>query len=415
MKHAESYWAATAAFGEPRSPLASDVQCDVVIVGGGFTGLSAAYHLQSMGVSTVVLEQNRVGWGASGRNGGHLLVGFKHGFSWIAEHWGIEAARAMLKMSLSAVDLVKGTVQEHQIRCSLSESGNLWAAHKPNHLEGFKHEQEFLEKHFDYQTWTLDEKQMHEELGSSAYHGVHVDPHGASFHPLNYALGLAGVVEERGGRIYERSGAREIQPLKEGVRIIAGNGQVTASQLIVAANGYTDTLFPKLHKSIVATNSDIIVTEPLDEELAQRLVPKGRVTSDSKRLLYYFRLTPDRRFLFGGRGDSKKLRAGMLWVFPELTDYRVEYEWSGLVGITLDMFPHIGQTSEGYHFALGYCGRGAAVANLMGKLLALNIVGKEREAYPLENVPVRQIPLHSLRGLGDKFMGAYYSVLDRFA
>lgn len=321
----------------------------------------------------------------------------------------------MLKMSLSAVDLVKETVQEHQIGCSLSEAGNLWAAHKPKHLEGFKREQEFLEKYFDYQTWTLDKEQMGEELGSSAYHGVHVDPHGASFHPLNYALGLADVVEERGGRIYEQSGAREIQPLKEGVRITAGNGQVTASQLIVAANGYTDNLFPKLHKSIVATNSDIIVTEPLDEELAQRLVPKGRVTSDSKRLLYYFRLTPDRRFLFGGRGDSKKLRTGMLSVFPELTDYKVEYEWSGLVGITLDMFPHIGRTSEGHHFALGYCGRGAAVANLMGKLLALNVAGKEREAYPLENVPVRQIPLHSLRGLGDKFMGAYYSVLDRFA
>ena len=135
MKHAESYWAATVAFGEPRSPLASDVQCDVVIVGGGFTGLSAAYHLQSMGVSTVVLEQNRVGWGASGRNGGHLLVGFKR-------------------------------------------------------------EQAFLEKHFDYQTWTLDKGRMDEELGSAAYHGVHVDPHGASFHPLNYALGLADGVED---------------------------------------------------------------------------------------------------------------------------------------------------------------------------------------------------------------------------
>lgn len=423
MSHGDSYWAATANADRVRPPLASELQVDVAVIGAGFTGLSAAYHLQQAGVSTAVLEQQRVGWGASGRNGGHLLPGFKHGFRQLAEAWGLDAARQMLEMARAALDLVERLVHEHGIECSYARCGNLWAAHKPRHVERFKRDQEFLAERLGYETWVLERGEMHRELGTDRYHGVHVDPHGASFHPLNFTLGLADVVERLGGRLYDRTPVTGIAKRGGGFVLTTPEGRVRAAHVIVATNAYTSRLTPRLWASVAPSRSNIIVTEPVDPGLLDRLIPNRRVTSDTKRLLYYFRPTPDGRVLFGGRGSLRedanaplyeRLRAGLLSVFPELKDYRIAFRWGGLVAMTRDRFPHIGTTEEGLHFALGYCGRGAAMAVLMGRLLALNVRGEARRRYPVEELALPRIPFPALRGVAVRVAGACYALADRF-
>lgn len=422
--HARSYWAATAVGYRERPALDGEVEVDVAVVGGGFTGLSAAYHLCGYGYRVAVLERHRVGWGASGRNAGFLLTGYKWSYATLARRFGLDGARAMLRFQLDAIDLVEEIVTRHRIPCDFRRCGAVVAAHRPRALEALRRAQAFKADALGYETWVLDRHAMAEELGSPHYWGALVDPHGAAFHPLNYALGLAAAVEERGGQIFEDSPVIAVEGRTGAFVLRTPQGRVRATHVVVGTDGYTPEVFPPLFRSVVGVGNNVIVTEPLDPELAGRLIPKDRVVYDTKRLVWYFRLTPDRRLLFGGRGvlsgregppSFERLRQAMGTVFPELRGCRIEFAWGGIVGFTRDFLPHIGRTEDGIHFALGYCGIGAAASTLMGKLLAQNIRGEDRQRYPLEALPLRPIPLHGQRAFLIAVATLYFKLLDALA
>lgn len=416
-----SLWSATSNSAIDRPALGSELNTDVVIIGAGFTGLSAAYFLQQMGVQTIVLEQHKVGWGASGRNAGMLLTGYKPRVTSIAKRWGVADANEMLQMSLDGIRLVKEIVTNNQIECDLNHSGSMSTAFKSSHFNRFKEVHEFMQKNFNYETFIVDKNDLKEELDSVLYYGGLIDPNSYSFHPLNYALGLANAVEKLGGKIFEDSMVLSVEHKKNSVHVKTENGSILAKDIIIGTNGYTTEINRKLARSIIPIGSYIIATEPLPEQVANRLIPNNRMFSDSKKFLYYFRLTPDRRILFGGRVSFNgveneelyhTLRENMLQVFPELEAYQVDYRWGGMVGFTKDQFPHIGQLEDGTHFAYGYCGHGASMSTLMGKLLSENVLHVNKTKSMLEKLPLQTIPFHGQRVIALNLMGSYYKFLD---
>ncbi|MEW9674240.1 NAD(P)/FAD-dependent oxidoreductase [Ammoniphilus sp. 3BR4] len=426
MEHAGSYWAATANPSPRRHALDRRIQTDVAIIGGGFTGLATSYFLGKLGIKSIVLEQNRVGWGASGRNGGMVTTGFKKSASSMAKRWGLEEAKKMLNLSVDAIKLVNRIVKEHNIQCSYSQCGSIKMAFKPSHFDHLKRQHEYMLKNFDYPTTLVERSSMQEELRSNLYYGGLIDPHSDSFHPLNYAIGLAEIAEDLGASIYEETPVLSIQKKGTKFDLKTPNGAVQADELVVATNAYTSEITKKLSKSIMPIGSHILTTEPLPKELTKKLIPKKRMVTDTKNFLYYFRLTPDgQRILFGGRVsfdsnpnrvDEEKLytdlRENLLTVFPELNEFKIDYKWGGLTAFTMDMFPHIGKLEDGTHFALGYCGHGVAQSTLLAKFLADNIAKKDRIISRLEKLPLKTIPLHGQRATILNLVGQYYRLCD---
>lgn len=422
MKYDQSVWVSTGKLRPISHPLQEPIETDVAIIGAGFTGLATAYYLQKYGIKTITLEANSVGWGASGRNAGMILPGFKKSYQSLTKKWGMEDARSMLNFSIKSIDTVENIVKENEIDCSFTRNGSIRAAFKPAHMDALKKEQEFLANHFDYPLDILDKEEMQNEVNSELYWGGLVDPNGASFQPFNYTLGLADCVETLGGKIFEQSKVISIERSKDSVTLKTESGKVKAKRLVVATNGYTTPVSKRLAKSVIPIGSYIIATEPLHEDLVRQLIPSLRPVSDTKKFLYYFRITPDKRMLFGGRVSFngvetpelfKELREQMLSVFPQLKEARIDYRWGGMTGFTFDQFPHVGQTKEGDYYSLGYCGHGASKASLMGKVIAERIAGVKREEEKIESLPLRRIPMHSQRTLALHTVGIYYSIYDR--
>ncbi|MBO8171911.1 MAG: FAD-binding oxidoreductase [Bacillaceae bacterium] len=419
-----SVWEATANEIKKRPALMGDEHSDVVIIGGGYTGLSTAYHLQKKGVKTIVLEQKKVGFGGSGRNGGQVLTGFIHKMSDLKKSKGLETARKMLKMSLDSIDLISDIIKENNISCDFHRNGQIIAAYKESHLDHLKKEQEVLKRDFDYEVTILDADEVPTELETRFYKGAYIDTNSAMFHPYNYALGLAEAVERNGGTIYEKTEALKIERNAQNkVIVTTDNGNVIADEIVIATNAYTTE---KLHRTIARTiipiDSIMIATEPLPQELVETLIKKNRAVEDSKNLLYYFKRTGDNRIVFGGSGRSANrrdenrlfdnLHAGMLRVFPQLQDARIEYRWGGKVGFTREFLPYIGQLEDGTYFAYGYAGHGASMSTLLGKVIAEKITRNQPEPNPLEVDELRPIPFHSQHARIVSLMKYYYKFLD---
>jgi gamma-glutamylputrescine oxidase len=419
--HVNSYWFATADEQKKRPMLNGNIEVDVAIIGAGFTGLSAAYHLQKLGFKTVVLDENCVGWGASGRNGSLMLVGYKHNLYTLASKYGIETTKEMLNMSLDGIELVKSISEKHNISCEFTNNGSFVAAYKESHLEKLKKEQEYMSKKLGYENYIVEKKDIRSEIHSPIYHGGMIDPNGCYLHPLKYAIGLANAVEELGGEIYEQTKVNSINRTIDGVTLLTPNGKVKASKVICATNGYTQKVTRDLSKSVMPVGSYILTTEPLGKDIANKLIPNNRGLFDTKKFLYYFRRTSDNRILFGGRVNFRAeesqelyqlLRKSLVEVFPELRQVKIDYTWGGNVALTFDLLPHIGQMDDGTYFALGYSGHGVSLSTLMGKLLALKIRGDESGNSVLEKFPLKQIPLHDQRALVLNMVGTYYRFLD---
>ncbi|MFD1705372.1 NAD(P)/FAD-dependent oxidoreductase [Siminovitchia sediminis] len=419
-----SMWEATAGERKQRPALQGDQYCDVVVIGAGYTGLSTAYHLQEKGHKTIVLEKYHVGYGASGRNGGELLTGFQGTMeSWVAKK-GLETARQMWEMSLDAIDLVENMIKDHNISCDFVRKGDIRPAYKLSHLDYFKREQEYMAETFGfYELNVLDKDEIKSELNTDFYHGGRTNERGAHFHPVKFVRGLADLVEEMGAEIYEHSEALKIE--KSGkATVTTDQGRVIADEVVIVTNAYAGNLNRTIKGSIVPVESIMIATEPLTEDLMVELMPTNRAASDSKNLLYYFRRTADHRMAFGGSGRSfskrdalrlfDTLRDGMVDVFPQLKDAKIEYRWGGKVGFTQDMHPYIGQLADGSHFAFGYAGRGASMAVMAGKILAETITRPEDVVNPLKKENLRPIPFHSQHAKAVGIMKFYKAFQDRF-
>ncbi|TDV57215.1 NAD(P)/FAD-dependent oxidoreductase [Actinophytocola oryzae] len=395
-----SYWLDTATPAGDFRRRELPARADVVVVGAGLTGLSTALHLARAGVDVALLEANTVGWGASGRNGGMATPGLAVGFPSAVHRYGATRAVAMFRAYNDAIDTVEDLVAAEEIDCSFERPGRLSLAAKPGHYAAFERAAELMRSLAGQDVTLVPRSALHEEIGSDHYHGAMVDPLGAAVHVGRLTAGLARAAVRRGVSIHERCRVVELA----GRDVRTDLGTVRAGRVVVATSGYTGALTPWLRRRIVPVGSFVVVTEPLDGTTVAGLLPNRRVASDSRRLLHYFRITPDNRLLFGGRARfalsdrDSDLRSGRILlrdlttVFPQLSGVRVDYCWGGLVDMTLDRMVHAGER-DGIHYSVGYSGHGVQMATHMGKVMAQVLTG-DVSANIWRDLPFRAVPGH---------------------
>jgi len=423
-----SFWMETVAAPTAITSLPLPETADVAVIGAGFTGLSAARALAKRSLKVVVLEAESLGWGASSRNGGMVLTGLKLGIGDLLAKYGRETALKMYTASMAAINCVEQIIQEDRIGCDFFRSGHLELACKPAHLKGFFQSAEVLARELNHKVRVIPRNELHHEIGSSFYHGGLLDEASAGLNPARYVAGLVRAAESAGASLYDQTRVEKIEREAKGsgkmFRLSTSRGILRAREVFVATSGYTGDATPTLRKKIVPIGSYIIVTEPLSEDVARDVSPGNRMMFDSKNFLYYFRLTPDRRMLFGGRAaffpetaktvqkSAEILRQGMIRVFPQLRDARVAYAWGGTLDFAFDLLPHAGQL-DGLYFALGYAGHGVAMATYLGMKMANSICG-EREENPFAELPFPDAPLGIYRRTPWflPFVGAWYKFLD---
>lgn len=418
-----SYWLDTAPRPDLRDSAEPSRRVDVVVIGAGLTGASAALTLAKHGAKVAVVERDQVGWGASGRNGGMCTTGLTIGFGHAVRRYGETEAARLFRSYNDAIDHVEAVVESEGIDCSWQRSGKLNLAAKPAHYDGYVRTQEALRVLVGQKTTLVPKERISEEIGSDYYHGGLIDPLGAGLHVGRFVNGVADAAERAGAEIYERNEARSVRQVGSGFEVETPRGTITANNVLVATNGYTGSVVPWLRRRIAAVGSFIIVTEPLAESVCDELLPTRRMASDSLNLIYYFRITPDNRLLFGGRArfalsspesDKKSaevLTRGMTDVFPQLAGTRIDYSWGGLVGFALDRIPHAGER-DGLHYAVAYAGHGVQMSTYMGHQMANSILGKGSD-NPWADYAFRAIPGHFGPPWFLPFAGAYYRIKDR--
>jgi glycine/D-amino acid oxidase-like deaminating enzyme len=401
---------------------------DVAVIGGGFTGLSAARTLAKGDARVAVLEAENVGWGASCRNGGMVLSGLKLGTAKLVARYGREATKRMYTASLESIDCVEELVREENIECIFSRCGHLEVACKAKHFEEFRRAAETIEREFGHQLRIVEKADLPQEIGSAIYHGGIVDEVSAGVNPAKYVAGLACAAAKAGAAIHEKTRVvgleRDARQGEKGWNVKTSRGTLYARDVLIATSGYTSGITPSLQNKIIPIGSFIIVTEVLPEALARELSPCNRMIYDSKNYLHYYRLTPDRRMLFGGRAaffpenentvrDSARiLRDGMISVYPQLRATKVEYVWGGTLDFAFDIMPHAGKM-DGMFYSVGYAGHGVAMATLLGRKIAQSILSG-RDENPFAGIPFPGLPLGVYNGKPWflPFAGMWYKFLD---
>ena len=424
MAPAASLWADTAEPLPAFPKLAGEVKADVVIIGAGYTGLSAAHHIAKSGLSPVVLEANHPGWGASGRNGGVITAKFRLSFRDIDAAHGRAMARRMYEIAHDSVEMVDELVSEFGIESArLTRSGQVKAAHNQATLRAAIDEAEWMKREMgDTEVRILDAHQVREETGSRGFVGGVLNPGSGGIHPLNYLRGLAKGVAQRAVPIFQESPVLALRRDGDGVIAETPGGSVRARQAIIATNSYSDltSATVRLQRTLVPFRSALIATEKLSPNLAGSLMPTGRTYTETKRMMRWFRKVDD-RVIFGGRGafgkqDSESafeaLRRAMTGIFPELADVPLEFRWSGLVGMTLDSVPHVGRIDDRTLYSVGYNGAGVAMSSLMGRYLASLVRGEAVDLGLLDAHRVRTIPFYSLREPAVRVVAGWYQFLD---
>jgi glycine/D-amino acid oxidase-like deaminating enzyme len=395
-------------------------QVDVAVIGGGYTGLSAARALASSGASVAVLERHSIGWGASSRNGGLSTTGLKQSISVIFKRYGEKLGREFWQASLDAIDLIDEIVRDEQLECDFQRTGHMALAARASHFKGMQKHAVWLREKLKHEVHVISPEELRSEIGSDTFHGGLVDEYSASLHPAKYVFGLARSAGRLGAHLCEETAVTGFTTHPSGFDVHTSRGTLKATEVVMATNGYTDMLIPNLKARVFPVGSYIIVTDPLPQELQRTLSPKGRAFYDSKRLLNYFRLTPDGRMLFGGRnnldtdldlGESARiLRGQMVRVFPELEDARLTYSWTGQLGITFDLMPHIGRVN-GIHYAFGYGEHGVSTASFLGTEIGLLLAGTKKSS-PFMMIPHQTRFFYRGRPWFIPLVAFYYRILD---
>jgi len=395
-----SYYAATAAPLPPFPAASGAITCDVCVIGGGYTGLSAALHLAQKGYDVVLVEAQRVGFGASGRNGGQVGTGQRVEMDSVEKMAGMGPARALWDMSLESVQLVKDLIKTHAMDVPFHD-GVIEAAHRARFVPEIHEYAAHLEKVYGYTQMTaLDRATMHDHVGSQAYHGGTLDMGGGHIHPLRFALGLAQAATDAGVRIFEGS---KVTSLAHGSTVTIGTdaAEIKASFVVMGCNGYLGGLDGSVAKKVMPINNFIAATEPLDDDTAKSLIRYNHAVADSKFVINYFRLSDDNRMLFGG-GESygytfpkdiaATVRKPMSDIFPQLADVKIDYAWGGTLGITMNRMPHFARLAGNVLTASGYSGHGVAMATLGGKIAADAIAGQAEKFDVMASVPTHTFP-----------------------
>ena len=378
-EHARSYYAASAHGMLQRPALTADLDADVCVIGGGFTGVNTAIELAQRGLSVILLEGRRIGWGASGRNGGQLIRGIGHDLSGFTRYVGEDGVRYLERAGIESVQVVAERVRQHAIDCDL-RWGFCELANTPAQFAAFRQEQQTLNAQgYAHETRLISPQDIRQVVNSGVYAGGLVDMGSGHLHPLNLVLGEARVAESLGVRIFEHSPVLEIIHGST-VTLRCASGSVRAGRVVLGCNAHLEELEPKLSGKVLPAGSYIIATEPLSEQAAAELIPQNMALCDQKVGLDYYRLSADRRLLFGGACHytgrdpadiAAYMRPQMLKVFPQLAKVRIDYQWGGRIGISANRFPQVGRLPQhpNVYYAQGYSGHGLNVTHWTARLL----------------------------------------------
>ena len=419
-----SYWLDTAPQDSvERSRTTVDGRTDVAIIGGGLTGVVTALHLARRGAEVHLFEQDTVGFGASGRNGGMATTGMSIGIRQAVDKLGFETAARLYGAYTEAIDLVEKLVTEEGIECDFARTGKLNLATKPAHYQGFAKTAELLNSRLGGDSQLVPKGDLPREIGSDVFHGGMVESKSAGLHVGRYIRGLGEAAERAGVTIHEEAPVQGLTKTGSGHEVQTSRGRIRANQVLLATGAYTRRPFYWHQVRIAPVGSFIIATEPLDVSVCDDLLPTRRMASDSKNLLNYFRITPDNRLLFGGRArfagsnqqsnvkSGKLLRDAMVHTFPQLADAAIDYCWGGQVDMTLDRMVKAGQ-HDGVYYAMGYAGHGVQMATYMGRQMAEYMSGVP-EANIWRDFEFRRIPGHFGPPWFLPVAGTYYKLKDR--
>ena len=399
---------------------------DVLVIGGGFTGTSAALQLAKGGARVTLLEAQNIGSQASSRNGGQALSCLHHTLEDSIKIHGRERAREMFLSAVAAANTVEQIVLDENIDCNYVRCGNIEAASKPAHLDALKKEQETLRAVAGYEVQVLSKDEIANEIGTTAYHGLLVNTRSGSVQPAKFVQGMALAAERAGADIHEGTRVTAIDRVadsahRDGVRfkVRTERGDIAAQEIFLAANAWAGKIAPQFRHRVFPVESFIIATEPLPKELTHRLMPHNRVAYDTKHALAYYRLSPDGRMVWGGeatftgvspRRNINVLRRGMLKVFPELADFKIDYFWSGTLGLTFDENSHAGR-SEGMWYSMCYVGHGVTLATYLGRQIANELLGRPFD-NPFAGLNIPRIPLLQDNALAANLAKLWYTILD---
>jgi len=418
------YWW-EAAPREPSSDLSAlPTKSDVVIVGSGFTGLSAALTLRNKGLDAIVIDSETPGFGASTRNGGQIGSGNqKFRVKRLIELRGHDKAAAMLREGTRMLDYIEELIATEKIDCHFRRCGRFRAAIRPEHYDAMARDMEDLKAIAGVDSFMVPRQEQASEIGSDVFFGGSVLPNDASLQPAMYHAGLMARIREKGGVIAGQAGALAIDKDGNGFRVRTTRGDIIARHVIIATNGYTDGLVPALKRRIISIKSGLIATAPIPETLYNKLLPKDRVYGNTNRVFYYFRGAPDaRRIVWGGRAGRmapntslrafRHLAADMVAVFPDLASAAITHAWDGRIGYTFDEIPHLGRAASGVHYALGYCGTGVSRATYFGHKIALQVLGDRDGRTAFDDLTFPAFPAHPVAEQAVPVVETWYRIRD---
>jgi sarcosine oxidase len=417
-----SYWAATAPTGPVIQSFDGSETAEIVVVGAGYTGLSAALYLAERGHSVLVLDANEPGWGASGRNNGQVVAALKHEPHEIEERFGLERGAGLIRTVGEGPDLVFGLIARYRMECDARRCGILTAAHSAAALSDLKRRVEIWNQR-GAPLHLLSRGALEEASGTGFYAGGCLDPRGGAINPLGYARGLARAVIEQGGAIRQKAHVRSVR--RSGMQWYVGTdrGGVTADTVIVGTNAYTGQFWPGLRKTFLPSRTPQLVSQPLRDNLAKSILPGGQIMSDTRYLTVGVRMHADGRLHMGGGngtsgGETEALYVPLaeqaLRLFPQLGELQWQYRWSGFMAMTPDRYPRLFELAPGIAAALGYSGRGICTATILGRELGRWAAGEAAiDALAMPASTFRTLPYYALRGPIIDWAVRYYSYRDR--
>jgi len=419
----DSWYVATANGIQERPALEEHLTADVCVIGGGFTGLSAALNLAELGKSVVLLEAERIGFGASGRCGGLVGSGQRQDVLEAEEQFGVDRSRQFWNFAELAKDEIRNRVAKHHIDCDL-QKGQFVGVHKKSYLGWARELADALTERYDYPFCrVVDAEEVQNFVATKQYLEGFYDPEALTMHPLNYTLGMARAAEEAGVRIFENSRVTTYSRTDPAI-VQTATGQVKASFIVLACNGYLGKLEPRSAGKIMPINNFMIATEPLGEERARELINGRYGIHDTRFVVNYYRMSDDHRLLFGGgenyrpgfpKDIGKFVRPYMRKVFPQLKDVKTEYAWGGTLSVTANRLPHIGRLEPNVFFGQGYSGHGISTASFAGKVIAEAIAGVAGRFDVFGKLPIHTFPGGTMLRYPGMVLGMlYYTIRDRF-
>jgi|TARA_R110001632_G_scaffold42165_1_gene106374 gamma-glutamylputrescine oxidase len=419
--HANSYYAASANDKAIRPQLTGEQRCDVCVVGAGFTGISTALSLAEKGKRVIVVEGSRIGFGASGRNGGQIVNSFNRDIDYIFKSYGEDIGQKMAKMAFAGSELIRHRIEKYNIDCDLKH-GNLFAACNPKQFEDLKAKKALWESHGHNELELLSASSIQEHIGSDRYAGGLLDRKGGHIQPLNLVLGQAKAFEELGGQIFEDSEVIRLEQGKPG-RVVTKQGVVVADTIVVAGNAYMFGLLPEVEKKAMPCGTQVIATEPLPEDIQKKLLPTGHCVEDCNYLLDYYRLSGDGRLIYGGgttygARDPGKIESiivpKMLKTYPILQNVKIDFAWTGNFLLTMMRMPQVGKIGDNLYYAQGYSGHGVTNSHLMGEILSDAIDGDTERFDVFASMPQYQFPGGRMLRIPYTAVGAvYYNIRDK--